>query len=78
MIRHSQWGVRPNIPCHRIKQNHPCLVKPDLTPHLRGKFLGFYGLRVKTDPRFSIVSGRSLKICPIDSVDGPPPNAHLL
>ena len=31
----------------------------------------------KTDPRFSIVSGRSLKICPIDSVDGPPPNAHL-
>ena len=32
----------------------------------------------KTDPRFSIVSGRSLKICPIDSVDGPPPNAHLL
>ena len=32
---------------------------------------------IKTDPRFSIVSGRSLKICPIDSVDGPPPNAHL-
>ena len=31
----------------------------------------------KTDPRFSIVSGRSLKICPIDSVDGPPPNGHL-
>ena len=32
----------------------------------------------KTDPRFIIVSGRSLKICPIDSVDGPPPNAYLL
>ena len=33
---------------------------------------------LKTDPRFSIVSGRSLKICAMDSVDGPPPNAHLL
>ena len=33
---------------------------------------------IKTDPRFTIKTGRSLKICSIDSVDGPPTNAHLL
>ena len=32
---------------------------------------------VKTDPRFTIKTGQSLKICSIDSVDGPPPYAHL-
>ena len=50
--------------CHeKILLGHSQLAKPSVR---------------KTDPRFSIVSGRSLKICAIDSVDGPPPNAHLL
>ena len=30
------------------------------------------------DPRFTIKTGRSLKICPIDSVAEPPTNAQLL
>ena len=37
-----------------------------------------FRLLTKTDARFTIKTGRSLKICLIDSVDGPPLYAHLL